>query len=110
MIKIPKTISEYSVKKSCGHKWSQNGIVLFLYESIAVYIYILYYIILCDHVTVVTTKTVYTRGKIFFSYIRIYFPGSQWSHGHKMPPDSVLPLKRCGHNLVTTGHWSGHND
>ena len=60
-----------------GNRWEHFLDSLFRIKATAVYIYILYYIILCYHVTIVTTETVYTyRVKIGFSYIQVVTVGT----------------------------------
>ena len=60
-----------------GNRWEHFLDSLFRIKATAVYIYILYYIILCYHVTIVTTETIYTYGvKIGFSYSQVVTVGT----------------------------------
>lgn len=55
-----------------GYKWLQILTVRIRRRTIAVYIYILYIIILCNHVTTVTTTNASRIGvNIIFSYVSL---------------------------------------
>jgi len=82
-----------------GNRWEHFLDSLFRLKAIAVYIYILYYIILCYHVTIVTTETVYAyRAKIGFLSFSVVTVGSVVTNAAR-----CCFLKNRSGNKVVTG-------
>lgn len=110
MINYKKPMFVDTVISSFGYKWLQFLELKKRTKAIAVYIYIIYNIIICNHVTTVTKKTIYTWEIYFFSYTYIQFWWLRWLHGYKQATDSVFGVFFSGYNLVTSGNIGGYND
>ena len=58
-----------------GNKWLHLPMCVLEVKVVAVYIYIIYNIIICNHVTSVSSQSVYARTKNIFSLTCIYNSG-----------------------------------
>jgi len=95
-----------------GYRWLHFLTVRIETEAIAVYIYIIYNIIICIHVTTVTNKTIHTHEKIF-SYNSIVYVHFRWLHGlhgYKVPSVPVFDKLLGGYMVDTNGYKSGYNE
>ena len=106
MIDLLKKIASDSFKVFFGYNRLQILKIKKRVETIAVYIYILYYIILCDRVTTVTKKTIYVYGLF---YISIHFWWLHCLHGHKPPVAIENRIITTGYIPVTSGYIGGYN-
>lgn len=93
-----------------GYNWLQFLTVDLWKKAIAVYIYILYIIILCNHVTTVTNETVYAWKNYLFSYTCTQFWWLRWLHGYNRGVAIDFNVFCSGYKLVTTGYSGGYND
>lgn len=106
MFTIQKRYQELHPKEVTGYRWLHFSKAVLDRKEIAVYIYILYNIIICNHVTGVSSELVYVRTNNIFSLPCIYNSGGYNVHtGYKRLLISFLPF----FIVVTTWLQQGYN-